>query len=310
MSNDPSPRRRLLKRLALGVLALVVVAVAGAGVFAYSQISAYDASLEQVYAIPLPAVERSTDPAVLARGQHLARSLAGCALGDCHGADLSGGRVTDSGPVGSMAAPNITPAGMAAAYSDAELLRLIRHGVKRDGRGVRFMPAQEFNWLSDADMAAVISYVRSVPPVEKPNAAMTIGALGKILDRQGLIPIDVARRIDHAQIELGPEPSPTVLYGRFIGRLCACHGETLSGGPIPGAPPDFPVPLNITMHETGLKGWTYEDFTQLAMTGRRKNGDKLAAFMPVEALANMDDVERRALWAYLESMPPTPFGNR
>jgi hypothetical protein len=70
------------------------------------------------------------------------------------------------------------------------------------------------------------------------------------------------------------------------------------------------VPLNLTPHETGLKGWTYEDFEHLALTGLRKNGQKLAAMMPVEALAQMDDLERHALWAYLQSIPAVPLGSR
>jgi hypothetical protein len=84
----------------------------------------------------------------------------------------------------------------------------------------------------------------------------------------------------------------------------------MSGGPIPGAPSDFPVPLNLTPDATGLQGWTYADFEKLATTGIRKNGKKLASFMPIEAIAKMDDVERHALWAYLQSLPPTPFGQR
>jgi hypothetical protein len=173
------------------------------------------------------------------------------------------------------------------------------------------MPVNEFNWISDADLVALISYLRTVPPVERTTGVMNIKTLGKILDRKGLIPIDIAKKIDHSKIELGPPATPTAEYGRWIGRLCSgCHGETMSGGPIPGAPPDFPIPLNLTPHETGLKGWTYDDFVKLSETRTRKNGKKLAEFMPIESIANMDDVERHALWAYLEKLPPTPYGQR
>ena len=153
--------------------------------------------------------------------------------------------------------------------------------------------------------------VRTVPQVERETGSTKIKTLGKILDRKGMIPIDIARKIDHGKIEIGPPPAPTAEYGSWIARQCSgCHGERMSGGPIPGAPPDFPVPLNITPHATGLKGWTYEDFEKIATTGVRKNGKKLADFMPIEGIRNMDDVERHALWAHLQSLPPVAFGSR
>jgi hypothetical protein len=301
--------KRWLKRIGGGLLAVVGVVVVVGGIYVRREVSAYNASIEKVYDLaPLP-LTRSADPAVVARGKHLAFSLMGCALNDCHGPDLGGGKVTDGGPVGTMVAPNITR--ILPVYSDGELARLIRHAVKKDQRTVRFMSVENFNWVSDADVVAVISYVRTVPEVERTTGSTNIKTFGKVLDRRNLIPIDVARRIDHAKIEMGPPPSPTAEYGRWIARQCSgCHGDRMSGGPIPGTPPDFPVPLNLTPHETGLNGWTYQDFETIATTGVKKNGQKLADFMPIEGIRNMDDVERHALWAHIQSLPPVPFGGR
>jgi hypothetical protein len=301
--------KRWLKRIGLGLLAVVLIVVLGGGIYACVQASAYDASMEKVYDIaPLP-LARSTEPAAIARGKHLTLSLMGCALNDCHGPDFGGGHVTDGGPIGTMVSPNISR--ILPAYSDGELARLIRHGVKKDGHTVRFMSMHEVNWVPDSDIVALLSYLRTVPEVDRTTGSMNIKLFGKVLDRRDMIPIDIARRINHANIELGPAPSPTAEYGKFIARLCSgCHGEHMSGGHIPGTPPDFPIPLNLTPHATGLGGWTYEDFDRIASTGVRKNGQKLAEFMPIEAIRNMDDVERRALWAYLQSLPPTPFGSR
>ncbi len=116
--------------------------------------------------------------------------------------------MTDIGPVMTLAAPNITSANMGAAYSDGEIARLLRHGLKKDGRSVRFMPVKEVNWLPHSDIVAVISYLRTVPPVERSNQGTVIKTLGKILDRQDKFTIDVARRIDHEKGETPPAPAP------------------------------------------------------------------------------------------------------
>jgi hypothetical protein len=303
--------KRWLKRIGSGLSVVLLVVGLGGGIYVYAQTSAYDASIEKVYDVKPLNLVHTTDPVAIARGKHLAGAMAGCAVKDCHGPDLSAGKVTDGGPIGTMAAPNIT--NILPAYSDGELARLIRHGLKKDGRTVRFMPVNEFNWLSDSDVVALLSYLRTMPSVDKTNSSMRIKTLGKILDRKGLIPIDIAKKIDHDHVEMGPAvATPTAEYGRWISRSCVgCHGEAhFAGGPIPGAPPDFPVPRNLTPHETGLKGWTFADFEKLIASGTRKNGSKLADFMPVEELQGMDDVERRALWAFLQTLPPTPFGER
>ena len=201
-----------LKLVGFGLLGLVALVLLVGGVFAWTKVSAYDASMDKVYPIPpLDAVVRSSEPAVLARGKHLVASLASCGLNDCHGPDLGGGRLTDGGPIGTMQGPNITQ--ILPAYSDGELGRLIRHAVKKDQRSVRMMSMHEVNWMTDSDLVAVISYVRTVPRVERSNDGMHIGWFGKVMDRLDNIPIDVARRIDHDHIELGPAPSPTAAYG-------------------------------------------------------------------------------------------------
>jgi hypothetical protein len=305
------PEVAWLKRILKGLGVVVVLLVVVGGAFAYSKVSAFDASIDKIYDVPIPVLVRSTDPLVLARGKHLAESVARCANGDCHGPDMAGGKVIAMGPLGTMTGPNITEGGLGAAYTDGELARLVRHAVKKDGRSVRFMPSMDFNWLPESDVVAVVSFVRSLPPRDKPNGTMHVGFLGKILDRQDLLPMDIARRIDHANVELAPPAAPTADFGRYLGRACdSCHGKTQSGGRIPGAPASFPVPLNITPHETGIKGWTYDDFDRLLVQGIRKNGKQLDPFMPIDAFGKYDDVEKRALFAYLMALPPTPFGGR
>jgi hypothetical protein len=301
-----------LKRI-LQVTAVMLGLALGTGAsYAGWQSHEFDASMNRVYDVPIPAITLSKDPAVLARGEHLTHAVMPCASSECHGTNFAGGdKAIDMGPVGRFVGPNITQSGLGAAYSDGELFRLLRHGVKKDGRAARFMPVQDTTWLPDSDVIAMISYLRTRPAVDKPNGAVQIGTLGKVLDRRDMIRLDIARRIDHDHIEAAPPPSPTKEYGRFISRLCTgCHGEHLSGGAIPGAPRSVPIPLNLTPDKTGLAGWTYDDFARLLDTGIRKNGKTLDPFMPRASFANYDDTERRALWAYLQSVQAMPAGQR
>lgn len=299
------------KKLLLGLVAVAVVCVLGVGGVAGTQMMVYDASMAKVYDVSLPAITATGDEAVIARGKHVAESIGACM--HCHGADGATGRFDDMGPLAKLQAPNITSGknGALGSYTDAELARLIRHGVKRDGRSVTFMPSHEISWLPDDDVRAVISYLRTLPPKDTAPARVEVGALGKVLDRFDAVVFDIARRIDHANLPTAPAPEPTALYGSFLALSCTgCHGAGLSGGPIPGAPAELPVPLNLTFDATGMAGWTLEDWNGFLDTGVRKNGEKLHEFMPLGMLTAMNEVERQALFAYLQSLPPKPFGGR
>ena len=85
------------------------------------------------------------------RGKHLAESLGACTA--CHGADLGGKAGEPMGRSASCTRPNLTTGkgGVGKQYSDAQLARVIRHGIKADGKSLRFMPAQDFAWWPDAD---------------------------------------------------------------------------------------------------------------------------------------------------------------
>jgi hypothetical protein len=302
---------RIVKKVLLGLLAVIAVAALGGGIYVWRQCAAFDASIDKVYDIPIPNVVRSTDAAVLARGKHLVEAMYPCVVSKCHGSDLSGGEPIPMGPVATFTGPNISAAGLGAAYSDGELARLLKHGIKKDGRSLRFMPVQDFGWMPDADIAAMISYLRTFPGVDRPNGTTVIKPLGKVLDRREQFPLDVARHIDHSMTEVIPAPEPTVKYGSFVGRLCTgCHGDHLSGGRLPGSPPEIPTPANLTPHDSGMAGYTFEQFDEVLVKGVKRNGQKLDKFMPIDAFGKMDDTEKHALFAYLQSLPPTPFGNR
>lgn len=300
------------KKILLGFAALVALALIGGGGYVGCQVSRFNSSMTMQYDVPVPEITLSSDPAVLARGQHLAESIGACI--DCHGPDLSGKEMADMGPVGVVRAPNITTGkgGAGSKYSDGQLARLLKTGVTADNRGVVFMPSADFRWWPDKDIVAVISWLRQQPAVDAESEPSEIGLLGKVLDRTDMLPIDVARRIDHeAAPDLAPEPSPTSAYGAYLAKLCmGCHGPGLSGGPIPGAPPDMPIPTNLTPHETGLAAYDKEAFIKLLDTGVKPDGTKLDPFMPIATTSAMNDVEKTALWAYLSRLEARPFGGR
>ncbi len=92
-----SPKvQSLLKTVGIAVAAVVA---AGAG-YVDCTVANFNESLDKVYDVPLPAIARSADPAVLARGKHLVETLGGCASSHCHGANLAGGEPIVMGPLG------------------------------------------------------------------------------------------------------------------------------------------------------------------------------------------------------------------
>jgi mono/diheme cytochrome c family protein len=302
----------MLKKVLLGVGAVLLLVALALFAFVYVQVSAFDASTAKVYPIAPPAIVASNDPLLIARGKHLTESIGGCV--GCHGADLGGKRGDPMGPLGVAYPPNLTSGkgGVGSRYTDGQLARVIRDGIKADGRSVRFMPAQDLSWWPDTDLVALVSYLRSLPPIDRASPASSVGLAGKLLDRLGKLPIDIARHIDHvAPRAKALTATATRAYGKYLARSCAsCHGPGLSGGRIPGAPAKLAVPANITPHETGIKRYTEADFMRLLDTGKKPNGTPLDPFMPIAALRAMNDTERRALFAYLMSLPPTPFGRR
>jgi mono/diheme cytochrome c family protein len=293
---------------------LLVLVAGGAFAFFKMQVRAFDESMAKHYEIPLPTVQLTEDPLLLARGKHLAESLGACTV--CHGDNFAGGKTENMGPLGKMTYPNVTssPDGMLSKYSDAELIRLLRHGVKRDGTSVRMMPMQEMSWWPDSDRIALASYLRhGVQPVAGQPGVVEFSDFAKLLDRLDKIPIDVARRVDHDAAPATTSPAESAEYGKLLAVSCrGCHGEDhMSGGRIPGTPPDMPAPRNLTPHETGLKDWTYDDFVATVRTGKEKGaGPALNAFMPIAALQKYDETELKALWAYLRTLPPVEFGKR
>lgn len=300
----------------LGWILAVVLAVAIIALVAIYAISGW--RINRTYAIePEPvSIPAADDRAAIARGEYLVKAITKCV--DCHGAGLEGDTFNDDLLFGRLIASNLTAGegGVGRDYTDADWVRSIRHGVGPDGKPLLFMPSVEYYPLSDADLSALIAYVKSVPPVDNPDLpGNRVGPLGRFLFLSGQLDLLPAEKIDHdAPRPDAPAAGRTVAYGRYLattGGCIGCHGPTFSGGPIPGAPPEIPPARNLTPDaETGLGAWTIADFEIALRTGKRPDGTQLSEFMPWKATARMTDQDLEAVWLFLRSLPPKPWGGR
>ena len=283
---------------------------------ALSQTSAFDESMEKVYAVPVPvghpldgslrsSPAASTSPSRSPRAR--ARAVPG--------ADLGGGDPIDMGPrrLPHTAAERLPTGGLGAAYTRrrAGPARASTASRRTDG------PSASCRSPTSAGSPTTTSWPSSLTScdasarrsTERDDAGQDARE-GDALDRKDLL--RHGRGAPDRSRPPASRPSRSAPTRRLRpaarARLCTgCHGEHFSGGKIPGSPSTVPIPLNLTPDESGLKSWTYDDFARLLDTGVRKNGKKLDPFMPLQAVAKFDDVERHALWAYLRTLPPAPL---
>ena len=156
--------KKILKRLAIGVAVFLILGTTAVAI-------AVVARENRTFDAPYPDIHASKDPAVIERGRYLVTGPAHCT--GCHGAvghtdakpHLVGGLTFDL-PVGTIYARNITPDKQTGIgrYTDPEIARVLRYGVYPTGRAV--LPFMPFADLSDDDLTAVISYLRSRPAID------------------------------------------------------------------------------------------------------------------------------------------------
>jgi mono/diheme cytochrome c family protein len=334
------PMRTFLKVLGWILCIVVVVAVGSTGVARLIAGRKYDrhwTTHEVSFPIPFPLssaeietirVEKmaagspSSDPLneadvkawahvrAIDRGEHLVRTRVACT--GCHGPDLGGKVLIDQTLVGYWAAPNLTSGtgSVTRGFSPADWDRAIRHGVRHSGQSSS-MPSQEFLNLSDHELSDIVAYVKSRPAVDRTIRQVGIGPVFSFVVAFGADALP-AFAIDHQKPHAVEPPveAASVELGQHIAQVCrGCHGENLSGGKVAGDP-NMPIVANLTTHETGLKGWTEADFLRALREGKRKDGTDILTAMPWKAYGQMNDVELKALWAYLQTVPSVPKGNR
>jgi mono/diheme cytochrome c family protein len=264
---------------------------------------------------------RPSDDPLLARGDYLMNGIVGC--GNCHSSrnddgdfiedmELAGNFVIEE-PGFTAYAPNITPdeeTGI-GTWSDEDIIRAVREGIRPDGSVMGPPMAYPFyRDISDADMQAIVAYLRSVPPVRNEVPASVYN-----------IPLPPNWGAPVASV---PEPSrdDQVAYGRYLahtlGHCTDCHTPLVMGqhdfSRIGAGANIFPQPFgfpwaalaaNITQHpELGIGRWTDDEIKRAITQGVSRDGRELLPFMGFGFYKNISDEDMNAIVAYLKTLPP------
>ena len=276
---------RALKWLGVGAAGLAGLALAAA-IYVYV-VSQYEVTRH--YEIPLTEVDIHIDYDSIARGQRLA-TITGCA-NSCHGKQLEGSVLIDDPTLARIAAPNLTR--IVPEYSDAELVRLLRHGVKRDGTTVWVMPSPMFAHLSGQDLNDIIAFVRTVPDRDGPMRDVTLRPLGRVGVALGKFK-PLAREINHDAVRTATtDRSNSFRYGEYLVKTSCteCHGQTLQGDDYLKAP-------NLLI----AQAYSEEAFFHLMRTGKGLGDRDLGLMTEVGAtrFPAFTDDEVRAIRQYLD----------
>jgi len=251
------------------------------------------------------------------RGEYLVRGIAGC--GNCHTPmdpdgfvmeqELGGRLVEDIEPFTAYA-PNISPGGRVSQWSDAELARAIREGIRPDGSVIGPpMPFAMYRGLGDEDLNAIVAFLRTVPAVDNEVPASTYR-----------IPLPPAYGPPVDSVT-APERGVTVAYGEYLAGPVAhcmeCHTPMGPQGPLLDTalgqggfefhgPWGVSVAANITSHPDGIADYSDDDLKTMITQGLRPDGTPMLPPMPYGFLARMSAEDLDAVVLYLRSLPPLP----
>jgi mono/diheme cytochrome c family protein len=256
------------------------------------------------------------------RGRYLVDGVNGCF--GCHtdqdwskpGAPPVAGR-EGSGHVWSdqempwLVAPNITPDKETGAgnWSDDALARAIREGIGHDGRTLfPIMPYPDYRSMSDEDLASVIVYIRSVPPVRNQLPTTKMPFPLNFLMQNMPQPVTAA--------VAPPDQSKPETRGEYLVKMSACadcHTPQEKGQPIPGMdfaggfllhePKGDVVSSNITPAASGIGYYNDATFIQ-AMRAGKVGARPLHASMPWYFFGKMNDGDLKSIFAYLKTLKP------
>jgi len=271
--------------------------------------------------LPVVASAGTPLPELVTKGKYVFGAAGGCG---CHtevkGTLNAGGRKYDM-PFGTVYSSNITPDQQTGigAWTDDQIITAIRLGRRPNGE--RIIPVHHylnFNGMAEEDLRALVAFLRTVPPVNRPNKPKHITV--PFFESVGL-PAWLAA---FAQRETPPPTAPTsgLERGEYLVRVVGHRGEGHTPRGITQAVdnsrflagnangPENSKPPNITPEkDTGLK-WTEEEIAEYLGTGNKPDGDTAAGLMleVIEGTAagykDLTNADRLAIARYLKTLPP------
>ena len=283
--------RRIGKWLGVTCGVLVILGlVAAVGVYLASELE-----VRRTYPVPLSAIDVPHDLAAVVEGKRLA-TVYGC-FNSCHGKQMEGNELYNEPGIAKINAPNLTR--VVREYTDPQLERLIRHGVKRDGTSTWLMPSPMFSGLSDADLGSIIAFVRSSPVLDGPMREVTLRPLGRIGIVTGQFkPLATQIAPNVARVAV-TDRSNTVAFGKYLVQTACteCHGADLKGSDL--------------VHAPGLavsSAYSDEDFTRLLRTGIALGGRQVGLMTEVgqTRFPSFTDEEVKAVREYLQRYYANP----
>jgi cytochrome c553 len=275
-----------LKRIIIGLGALIALTLATIYIWSASL-------LDKKYHVELIKLDIPTDSASIREGERITR-IEHC--GDCHGMQLTG-RVFDKIPnTAKLVGPNLTT--IIENYSNAELERVIRHGVKKNGASVFFMPSNMYYELRDDAVAKMIAYLRTLKPLPSPAdlpSSTIYYPLGRLQLIKGRFPPRAAIINHTAPRSYVNYDSSQTAFGKYLTMTACsnCHGKDLKGKE---KRPNLVI----------AAAYSKEQFYHLIKTGEGGLGRKYLGQMSELAknhLSSLNETEIDAIYSFLKTLP-------
>ena len=312
------------KVLKIVLIVVIVIAVAITGLIGYVK-----TALPDIAAAEDLKIEYTKER--IARGEYLANNVSMCI--DCHstrdfttfggplvkGTEGKGGEKfsKELGFPGDFYAPNITPAAL-GNWTDGELFRAITTGVSKDGHALfPVMPYLNIGQLDKEDVYSIIAYIRTLKPIESTTPKS-----------EPMFPISILINTmpKEASFTAIPAKEELIPYGKYLFTAASCsdcHTPMDKGVPIEGKFAaggfEFNLPDGMVLRsanltpdkQTGLGNWTEQQFvTRFKMysdstyMSYKVEPGQFQTLMPWMAYTNMEEHDLKAIFAYLQSLPP------
>ncbi len=315
-----------MKKILLGILAVVVVVVGGAAIFLSTKSPAMR---------PAPDLKVEATPERIERGRYLAENVTSCL--HCHS---DGDRTRWGGPykqetkgaggecwtpelgfAGTLCAKNITqhPEHGIGKWTDGEIVRAIREGVNKNGEPLfGIMPYPNYRQMSDEDATSLVAYLRTLPATagEKPARSLNfpLSVIVKFMPQPITGPV------------AAPDKNDKVAYGRYLVTIASCEtchtpvdeqhqplpGMAFAGGQRFQTTKEGATVAssNLTPHASGLGSRTRENFIAMfkAYASPESHDTEVTpdknTVMPWLSLSGMTEEDLGAIYDYLKTVAP------